>query len=94
MFVFTDDGCAKKFPKFEKFFKNLSLPKLFAKKSFFSEIFSKKLLTNPKAFGIIYHVAGMAQSVEHVIGNDEVNSSSLITSSNTKEHGFIRVLLF
>ena len=27
------------------------------------------------------HNAGMAQSVEHVIGNDEVISSNLITSS-------------
>ena len=27
-------------------------------------------------------IAGMAQSVEHVIGNDEVISSILITSSN------------
>ena len=36
-------------------------------------------------FGIISkssrQVAGMAQSVEHVIGNDEVISSILITSS-------------
>ena len=31
--------------------------------------------------------AGMAQSVEHVIGNDEVISSILITSSKTKKHG-------
>ena len=26
-------------------------------------------------------IAGMAQSVEHVIGNDEVTSSNLVTSS-------------
>ena len=37
-------------------------------------------------------VAGMAQSVEHVIGNDEVISSILITSSNKKAHGYVRVL--
>ena len=35
----------------------------------------------------MYHVAGMAQSVEHVIGNDEVISSILITSSKTNKHG-------
>ena len=30
------------------------------------------------------HNAGMAQSVEHVIGNDEVISSNLISSSRKK----------
>ena len=30
--------------------------------------------------------AGMAQSVEHVIGNDEVISSNLITSSKSGPH--------
>ena len=38
-------------------------------------------------FGIISEsqdIAGMAQSVEHVIGNDEVISSILITSSNPR----------
>ena len=46
----------------------------------------KKLLTNRKVFDIIYKSrdAGMAQSVEHVIGNDEVISSILITSSKIK----------
>ena len=47
-------------------------------------IFLKKLLTNKNIFGIIsksHSDAGMAQSVEHVIGNDEVISSILITSS-------------
>ena len=41
-------------------------------------------MTNRNEFVIIYHVAGMAQSVEHVIGNDEVISSILITSSKQK----------
>ena len=48
----------------------------------------KKLLTKYFLFDIIYKssrnsgdFAGMAQSVEHVIGNDEVISSILITSS-------------
>ena len=44
----------------------------------------KKDLTKPKTFDIItesHSDAGMAQSVEHVIGNDEVISSILITSS-------------
>ena len=36
------------------------------------------------------HNAGMAQSVEHVIGNDEVISSILITSS-TKTLAIARV---
>ena len=48
--------------------------------------FLKKVLTKRFLFGIIYksstrRLAGMAQSVEHVIGNDEVISSILITSS-------------
>ena len=45
--------------------------------------FFKKGLTNAFEFGIITKSqdAGMAQSVEHVIGNDEVISSILITSS-------------
>ena len=41
-------------------------------------------MTNTKGFAIIYEsqdVAGMAQLVEHVIGNDEVISSTLIASS-------------
>ena len=47
----------------------------------------KKGLTNRILFGIIYkssrerRFADMAQSVEHVIGNDEVISSNLIISS-------------
>ena len=44
-------------------------------------------MTNGKTSVIIYesHVdAGMAQSVEHVIGNDEVISSILITSSKSR----------
>lgn len=54
---------------------------------FFEEIF-KKPLTKCFLFVIIckssrkWH-AGMAQSVEHVIGNDEVISSILITSSRS-----------
>ncbi len=49
-----------------------------------TKIFFKKGLTNAHEFGIITKSqdAGMAQSVEHVIGNDEVISSILITSSN------------
>ena len=49
-----------------------------------TKYFSKKVLTNAFEFGIISEsqdIAGMAQSVEHVIGNDEVISSILITSS-------------
>ena len=48
-----------------------------------NKIFFKKGLTNACEFGIITKSrdAGMAQSVEHVIGNDEVISSILITSS-------------
>ena len=41
--------------------------------------------------------AGMAQSVEHVIGNDEVISSILITSSKNPEciaFGIFAFLLF
>ena len=40
--------------------------------------------------------AGMAQSVEHVIGNDEVISSILITSSKKKSRasGFFFFVLF
>ena len=30
-------------------------------------------------------IAGMAQSVEHVIGNDEVTSSNLVSSSKNKD---------
>ena len=45
----------------------------------------KKGLTNRILFGIMYKSsranADMAQSVEHVIGNDEVISSNLIISS-------------
>ncbi len=59
--------------------------KIFAENS---EIFFKKVLTNAFYFAIIHKSsryrrqhAGMAQSVEHVIGNDEVISSILITSS-------------
>ena len=47
-------------------------------------IFFKKGLTNAGGFAIIYEsqdIAGMAQLVEHVIGNDEVISSTLIASS-------------
>ena len=48
-------------------------------------IFSGKVLTNTLFFAIILKStmidAGMAQSVEHVIGNDEVTSSNLVTSS-------------
>lgn len=55
-------------------------------KSFnFFKTFFENLLTNAAGFGIISRSddsdAGMAQSVEHVIGNDEVISSILITSS-------------
>ena len=35
---------------------------------------------------IIDFLAAMAQSVEHVIGNDEVISSILISSSNFRRH--------
>ena len=53
------------------------------------KIFLKKGLTNAFEFGIITKSqdAGMAQSVEHVIGNDEVISSILITSSKNKQSG-------
>ena len=51
----------------------------------FLQSFSKNLLTKARWFDIISKSeisdAGMAQSVEHVIGNDEVISSILITSS-------------
>ena len=49
----------------------------------------KKVLTNACEFGIITKSrdAGMAQSVEHVIGNDEVISSILITSSKNQHFG-------
>ena len=49
-------------------------------------------MTNRDIFGIISKssrdgaIAGMAQSVEHVIGNDEVISSILITSSNPERN--------
>ena len=45
----------------------------------------EKLLTKKEISVIITksQVAGMAQSVEHVIGNDEVISSILITSSKS-----------
>ena len=49
-------------------------------------IFFKKGLTNAGGFAIIYKsqdIAGMAQLVEHVIGNDEVISSTLIASSKS-----------
>ena len=36
----------------------------------------------------------MAQSVEHVIGNDEVISSILITSSKQEKHGKSGAFLF
>ena len=36
----------------------------------------------------------MAQSVEHVIGNDEVISSILITSSKKRTEAFASVLFF
>ena len=49
------------------------------KKNIFQKGLDKRVLIwyNNKVAG-----AGMAQSVEHVIGNDEVISSILITSSN------------
>ena len=52
-----------------------------------NKIFFKNPLTKLKVLVIICesHVdAGMAQSVEHVIGNDEVISSILITSSKSR----------
>ena len=65
--------------------KELCLPKNARKKrkTEKTKIFFKKGLTNAFCFGIITKSrdAGMAQSVEHVIGNDEVISSILITSS-------------
>ena len=42
---------------------------------------------------IVARQAGMAQSVEHVIGNDEVISSILITSSR-KKHICVADVLF
>ena len=62
-------------------FRPKALPSTFLK---IFQLFFKKGLTNPTEFDIIYESrgdAGMAQSVEHVIGNDEVISSILITSS-------------
>ena len=35
---------------------------------------------------VVKHDAGMAQSVEHVIGNDEVIGPNPISSSKTKRH--------
>ena len=58
--------------------------------------FLKKVLTNEKKSVIISKSqgnAGMAQSVEHVIGNDEVISSILITSSKIP-YGSTGFLLF
>ena len=43
----------------------------------------KKAIDKAKVVWYNNRVAGMAQSVEHVIGNDEVISSILITSSKT-----------
>ena len=70
--------------------------KLFANKKLKQNF--KKVLTKENNFGIISKsserttkIAGMAQSVEHVIGNDEVTSSNLVTSSkksNSKELDF------
>ena len=69
--------------------KELCLPKNARKKrkTEKTKIFFKKGLTNAFCFGIITKSrdAGMAQSVEHVIGNDEVISSILITSSKVKD---------
>ena len=51
------------------------------------QIIFKKLLTNAPRSAIIVNVesqtksAGMAQLVEHILGKDEVISSTLITSS-------------
>ncbi len=39
---------------------------------------------------IIYHVAGMAQLVEHMLGKHEVISSTLITSSTEKGTDIVR----
>ena len=52
------------------------------KKNIFQKGLDKRVLIwyNNKVAG-----AGMAQSVEHVIGNDEVISSILITSSKNKQ---------
>ena len=61
------------------------------KKNIFQKGLDKRVLIwyNNKVAG-----AGMAQSVEHVIGNDEVISSILITSSKKKSRvsGFFFVL--
>ena len=35
---------------------------------------------------MIKAIAAMAQSVEHVLGKDEVTSSSLVSSSNKSKH--------
>ena len=56
------------------------------------------MLDKQKALCYNKQVAGMAQSVEHVIGNDEVISSILITSStkqprNLELQGFSVFLL-
>ena len=47
-------------------------------------IFFKNAIDKTKNVWYNNGVAGMAQSVEHVIGNDEVISSILITSSNPR----------
>ena len=61
----------------------------------------KKGLTNGKKFDIIVRstvkksiFAGMAQLVEHVIGNDEVISSTLIASSRNRIAIAVRFLFF
>ncbi len=66
-----------------------------------SKKISKKGLTNGKKFDIIVRstvkksiFAGMAQLVEHVIGNDEVISSTLIASSRNRIAIAVRFLFF
>ena len=46
-------------------------------------VFSKNLLTNERISVILYHAvsAAMAQLAEHILGKDEVDSSTLSSSS-------------
>ncbi len=62
------------------------------------KIFLKKGLTSALGFGIISPLpksnAAIAQSVEHVIGNDEVIGPNPISSSIKKHHPQTGVVLF
>ena len=70
------------------------------KKNGFDGFFLKNHLTKQKKSAIMDRstenvgFAGMAQLVEHVIGNDEVISSTLIASSRIRISIAVRILFF